>query len=118
MIQIVTADGRREREVLQAMRARAAQAGAEINRAVAAILEDVRENGYPAVAACSRKFDGAEPYEIAPERLEAACAERGRNQAGSPVFESEPMAVSSRRAGGGTAQNGRGTLADDGEKEP
>ena len=74
MIQIVTADGRREREVLQAMRARAAQAGAEINRAVAAIMEDVRENGYPAVAACSRKFDGAEPYEIAPERLEAACA--------------------------------------------
>lgn len=74
MIQIVTADGRREREVLQAMRARAAQAGAEINKAVAAILEDVRENGYPAVAACSRKFDGAEPYEIAPERLEAACA--------------------------------------------
>lgn len=74
MIQIVTADGRREREVLQAMRARAAQAGAEINKAVAAILEDVRENGYPAVAACSRKFDGAEPYEITPERLEAACA--------------------------------------------
>ena len=74
MIQIVTADGRREREVLQAMRARAAQAGAEINRAAAAILEDVRENGYPAVVACSRKFDGAEPYEIAPERLEAACA--------------------------------------------
>lgn len=74
MIQIVTADGRKEREVLQAMRARAAQAGAEINRAAAAILEDVRENGYPAVAACSRKFDGAEPYEIAPERLEAACA--------------------------------------------
>ena len=74
MIQIVTADGRREREVLQAMRARAAQAGAEINRAAAAILEDVRENGYPAVAACSRKFDGADPYEIAPERLEAACA--------------------------------------------
>ena len=74
MIQIVTADGRREREVLQAMRARAAQAGAEINRAAAAIMEDVRENGYPAVAACSRKFDGAEPYEIAPERLEAACA--------------------------------------------
>ena len=45
MIQIVTADGRREREVLQAMRARAAQAGAEINKAAAAILEDVRENG-------------------------------------------------------------------------
>ena len=74
MIQIVTADGRKEREVLQAMKARAAQAGAEINRAAAAIMEDVRENGYPAVADCSRKFDGAEPYEIAPERLEAACA--------------------------------------------
>ena len=74
MIQIVTADGRREREVLQAMRARAAQAGAEINRAAAAIMEDVRENGYPAVADCSRKFDGAEPYEVPPERLEAACA--------------------------------------------
>ena len=74
MIQIVTADGRREREVLQAMRARAAQANEEIDRAVSAIMEDVRKNGYPAVAACSRKFDGAEPYEIAPERLEAACA--------------------------------------------
>ena len=74
MIQIVTADGRKEREVLQAMKARAAQAGAEINRAAAAIMEDVRENGYPAVAAYSRKFDGAEPYEVPPERLEAACA--------------------------------------------
>ena len=74
MIQIVTADGRKEREVLQAMRARAAQANEEIDRAVSAIMEDVRKNGYPAVAACSRKFDGAEPYEIAPERLEAACA--------------------------------------------
>ena len=74
MIQIVTADGRREREVLQAMKARAAQANEEIDRAVSAIMEDVRKNGYRAVAACSRKFDGAEPYEIAPERLEAACA--------------------------------------------
>ena len=74
MIQIVTADGRREREVLQAMKARAAQANEEIDRAVSAIMEDVRKNGYPAVAACSRKFDGAEPYEIPPERLEAACA--------------------------------------------
>ena len=74
MIQIVTADGRKEREVLQAMRARAAQANEEIDRAVSAIMEDVRKNGYQAVAACSRKFDGAEPYEIAPERLEAACA--------------------------------------------
>ena len=74
MIQIVTADGRKEREVLQAMRARAAQANEEIDRAVSAIMEDVRKNGYQAVAACSQKFDGAEPYEIAPERLEAACA--------------------------------------------
>ena len=73
MIQIVTADGRREQEVLQAMRARAARAGAEIDRAVAAILADVREKGYPAVAAHSKRFDGAEPYEIPPERLEEAC---------------------------------------------
>ena len=73
MIQIVTADGRREQEVLQAMRARAARAGAEIDRAVAAILADVREKGYPAVAAYSKRFDGAEPYEIPPERLEEAC---------------------------------------------
>ena len=73
MIQIVTADGRREQEVLRAMRARAARAGAEIDRAVAAILADVREKGYPAVAAYSKRFDGAEPYEIPPERLEEAC---------------------------------------------
>ena len=53
MIQIVTADGRKEREVLQAMRARAAQAGAEINRAVAARLEAVGENGSRAAGAGS-----------------------------------------------------------------
>ena len=74
MIQIVKADGRREREVLRAMKARAARAGAEIDRTVAAILADVEANGYPAVAAYSRKFDGAEPYEIPAERLEAARA--------------------------------------------
>ena len=72
MIQIVRADGSGERAVIASMRARAAQAGAEIDRAAAAILADVKARGYEAVAEYSRRFDRAEPYEISPERLEQA----------------------------------------------
>ena len=72
MIQIVKADGKAEGEIISAMRARAAQANEAIDRAVAAILKDVRENGYEAVAAYSKRFDGTEPYEIPAQRLEEA----------------------------------------------
>ena len=56
MIQIVTADGRAEREVLSAMRARAAAKSVEIDTATAAIMENVRQEGYPAVERYTRQF--------------------------------------------------------------
>ena len=74
MITIISADGRAEQEQLSAMRARAAASNAEIELAVRAILEDVRENGWEAVRRYSEKFDGREPYELEPEDLERACA--------------------------------------------
>ena len=72
MIQIVRGDGVQEKAIIASMRARAAQAGAEVDRAVTAILEDVRTRGFEAVAEYSRRFDRAEPYEIPAERLEQA----------------------------------------------
>ncbi len=77
MINIVSADGRREREVIAAMRARAASANEVIDRTAAEILADVKENGFSAVREYSLKFDRAEPREISSGELEeayAACA--------------------------------------------
>ncbi len=72
MIPILTADGRSERRHLDAMRARAARKNREIEAAVAAVMDEVREHGYEAVERCSLQFDHAAPYEIGPERLEQA----------------------------------------------
>ncbi len=77
MINIVSADGRREREVIAAMRARAASANEVIDRTAAEILASVKENGFSAVREYSLKFDRAEPREISSGELEeayAACA--------------------------------------------
>ncbi len=74
MIDLVIADGTAERAVIAAMRARAAGANAEIEQAVSAIMEDVRQNGYKAVEAYSVRFDGKAPYEISWEILDAAYA--------------------------------------------
>ena len=75
MITIVKADGTAERQQLEAMRKRAAETGAGINRAAAEIMEAVRTRGYEAVREYSLKFDGAEPREIPLSELQAA-AER------------------------------------------
>ena len=75
MINIVQADGAAERAVLEAMRARAARAGAAVDKAAAEIMEAVRERGFEAVREYSLRFDGAEPRELDPAELEAA---RGR----------------------------------------
>ena len=72
MINIVQADGAAERAVLEAMRARAAQAGAAVDKAAAEIMEAVRERGFEAVREYSLRFDGAEPRELEPAELEAA----------------------------------------------
>ena len=74
MISIIKADGRAERRQLDAMRARAAQKNADIEMAVKAIMENVREEGFPAVERYTRQFDHKVPYEISKDRLDAAYA--------------------------------------------
>ena len=72
MITIIEADGRREREQLEAMRARAAQKNEAIELAVSSIMENVKEEGLPAVERYTREFDHRMPYEVPNERLEQA----------------------------------------------
>lgn len=72
MISIIKADGKAERWQLDAMRTRAAQTGEEIDRAAAAIMDDVRCRGFEAVREYSLKFDKNEPRELTAEELEAA----------------------------------------------
>ena len=72
MLNIVTANGSEERAVIAAMRARAAQVGADIDAAVQAIMNAVKEEGFSAVARYSRQFDRQEPYEISPTALQSA----------------------------------------------
>ena len=69
MITIIEADGRREREQLEAMRARAAQKNKAIELAVSSIMENVKEEGLPAVERYTREFDHRMPYEVPNERL-------------------------------------------------
>ena len=72
MIRIIKADGAAEQAQLAAMRARAAQKNADIDRAVADIMQTVKEEGFAAVERYSMQFDRTAPYEISPERLEQA----------------------------------------------
>lgn len=72
MIQIIQADGRAEQARIAAMRARAAEVGADIEEAVSAVMGAVKEKGLSTVEAYSLKFDGKIPYEIPREELEAA----------------------------------------------
>ena len=72
MIRIIKANGTAEGEQLAAMRARAAQKNADIERAVAAVMQDVKENGYAAVEKYSLQFDRTAPYEIGAQVLQQA----------------------------------------------
>ena len=72
MIEIIKADGQAEQARIAAMRARAAQVGADIQRAVSAVMVDVKARGYEAVEEYSLKFDHKEPYELTQADLEAA----------------------------------------------
>lgn len=72
MIPIIRADGSAERRQLDAMRARAAEKNVDIELAVKAIMENVRQEGLPAVERYSRQFDHKVPYEIRRERLDEA----------------------------------------------
>ena len=75
MLTIVQADGTAERKQIEAMRIRAAEKNAGIDRSAAEIMEAVRIRGYEAVREYSLKFDNAEPREIPLEELKTA-AER------------------------------------------
>lgn len=72
MIRIIRADGTAEQAQLAAMRARAAQKNADIDRAVSDIMNTVKEEGFAAVERYSIQFDRTVPYEISPQRLELA----------------------------------------------
>lgn len=72
MIEIIQADGRAERERIAAMRERAAEVGADIERAVSEILRNVKENGFTEVQEYSLRFDKAAPRELTQEELDAA----------------------------------------------
>ncbi len=72
MLPIVKADGTAELALIERLRFRAAQAGEEINRTAAAVMEDVRVNGYDAVRKYSLQFDKAEPREFSQAELQAA----------------------------------------------
>ena len=72
MISIIKADGTSEVRQLEAMRARAAQKNADIELAVSAVIQNVKENGLSAVRDYSRQFDHREPYELTRAQLEEA----------------------------------------------
>ena len=72
MIEIIQADGQAERQHIATMRARAAQVGADIQRAVSAVMQNVQERGFDAVREYSLQFDRREPYELSQADLEAA----------------------------------------------
>lgn len=71
-LKTVLADGKAERQQIADMKSRAAETAADIDRKVAAIMEDIRLNGYEAVKKYSMQFDGKEPYIIEDEILEKA----------------------------------------------
>ena len=75
MITIVRADGTAEQKQIEAMRLRAAETNAGVNRSASEIMDAVRLRGFEAVREYSLKFDHAEPREIPMEELKAA-AER------------------------------------------
>ena len=74
MIQIVNADGTGEQKVIASMRARAAAKNSDIEKAVAAVMEDVKARGLEAVEEYSLRFDKTAPYEISRETLDKAYA--------------------------------------------
>lgn len=72
MITIIKADGAAEQRQLDAMRERAAEKNADIELAVKEIMRAVKNEGFTAVEAFSKRFDGAAPYEISKETLQQA----------------------------------------------
>lgn len=74
MLEIRKADGLEEKRLIASMRERAAGVSAEIEAAVADIINDVKENGFATVEKYSLRFDKAAPRELTGEELDAAYA--------------------------------------------
>ncbi len=72
MIRIIKADGSAERKLIETLRSRAAEIGAEINQTAAEIMADVKMRGYEAVREYSLKLDHCEPREFTEAELQAA----------------------------------------------
>lgn len=72
MIEILKADGKAEVERINAMRERAAEVGADIERIVSDIIRNVKGNGFAAVEEYSLRFDRAAPREMTKAELDAA----------------------------------------------
>lgn len=73
-LKTVLADGTAERQVIREMKQRAAQARRDIEKTVAAIMEDVQTRGMEAVRMYAEKFDGTDPYIVPQETVQAAYA--------------------------------------------
>lgn len=72
MIEILQANGKAEVARIASMRERAAEVGADIERAVAEIMSNVKANGFSAVREYSLRFDKTEPREISADELNLA----------------------------------------------
>ena len=72
MIRIIKADGTAELELIETLRSRAAEIGAEINRTAEKMLAEVKRRGYEAVREYSVRLDGAEPREFTAAELQTA----------------------------------------------
>ena len=84
MIRIIEANGD-EKKFLAETEKRAGEVGAEVEKTVKAILEDVKQNGDKAVKAYTAKFDcpNAKYYRVPDEAIQDALTEANEN---SPEF--------------------------------
>ena len=77
MFEIVKADGKAERQLIQKLKDRSGEVDRTVTAAVTELLEDVKKNGDRAVRRYTEKFDGSCPdlLEVPAEELERAVKE-------------------------------------------
>ena len=71
-LKTVLADGQAEQAVIREMKARAEGARGDIEKAVRAIMDDVKARGFDAVCEYAEKFDKKAPYVVEPSVLDEA----------------------------------------------
>ncbi len=71
-IRIIKAGGAEEASFMKSLKTRAGSIDPAVLETVRTVLDDIRENGYAAVAEYSRRFDKTEPYELTKEDLQKA----------------------------------------------